>query len=116
VPFLPNESIGTIDECIFLLGPNKFDVLAAPGMLKSRVPIWATVGMHVMLACGREHGMQLEYATFHNSVNIVRMTFFLGGLMVRAVNLAVPKSWANVLVRWEPDFMGLPVAAALTHF
>jgi hypothetical protein len=70
-------------------------------MLKNRVPIRATVGMHVMLACGREHGMQLEYATFHNSVNIVRMTFFWGGLMVRAVNLAVPNVRALTIVKIE---------------
>jgi hypothetical protein len=38
--------------------------------------------------------------------------------MVRAVDLAEPKSWANDLVRWEPrDYQwGLPVAVALTHF
>jgi hypothetical protein len=74
------------------------------------------VGMHVVLALAEEHGPQLEHSPVHNFVKKCAHDVSLyWGLMVRAVNLAVPKSWANFLVRWEP-LHGVTMAAAFTHF
>jgi hypothetical protein len=47
-----------------------------------------------------EHGVQLERAPVHNFFNIVHSITMIWGRQF--VDLAVPKSWANVWVRWEP--------------
>jgi hypothetical protein len=68
-------------------------------MILSQVPIWSTCrgGMHVTLALAREHGAHREPAPVDDCVSIVRITSQLIG----AVDLSVPKSWHNAVVRWE---------------
>jgi hypothetical protein len=101
VPFLPHESICKASECIVLMGQNKI-VLAAPGMLPSQLPIWATFCRRQAYNVGpcQRTWHATRMCTRTQLVNIVCITMNWG-LMVRAVVLAAPEIWANSLVRWE---------------